>query len=99
MSSTPSPPEGETTTRRWHMYVLECEGSRLYTGITTDIERRLKDHKAGRGAKFTRSFTPKACLLSLEFDDHTEAARAEYQFKQLSAAEKRKFVETHGKPD
>ncbi|MBG53305.1 MAG: GIY-YIG nuclease family protein [Alphaproteobacteria bacterium] len=89
----------ENTHRRWHMYVLECEGARLYTGITTDIERRLKAHQTGKGAKFTRSFAPRACLLNLEFEDRTKAARAEYDFKQLSAAEKRRFVATHQQPD
>lgn len=101
--SQPTPHESASPataeTRRWHMYVLECEGARLYTGITLDLDRRLKDHQRGKGAKFTRSFAPKACLLSLEFDDHKEAARAEYRFKQLSAADKWSFIETHSQRD
>ena len=44
-----------------HVYVLECADGSLYTGYTTDVERRVAEHDAGEGAKYTRGRTPASC--------------------------------------
>jgi len=50
----------------WFVYMLECRGGRLYTGVTTDIERRMTEHQGGRrGARFTRAHPPaKLCAVA-----------------------------------
>jgi putative endonuclease len=76
----------------WHLYVLECAGGRLYTGITVDIDARYKAHAGGRGAKFTRSFPPRRIVLTQTFANRSEALKAEHAFKKLSPEEKRKLA-------
>ena len=51
-----------------YMYVVECADGTLYTGYTTDVERRLKTHNAGKGAKYTRARLPVKLLYSEFFD-------------------------------
>lgn len=76
----------------WYVYILECAGGRLYTGITVDVEARFRAHACGRGAKFTRSHPPSRILLVQTFADRSEASKAEYAIKQLSAENKRKLI-------
>jgi len=56
MTSEIEPAPAEETT--WFLYLLECEGESIYTGITTDVQRRYAQHLAGIGAKYTRSRRP-----------------------------------------
>lgn len=79
------------TQKAWYVYILECAGGRLYTGITVDIDARYKAHAEGRGAKFTRSYPPTRIAFMQAHADRSEASRAEYAIKQLSAEAKRKL--------
>ncbi len=79
----------------WYLYVLECAGDRLYTGITNDVETRFAAHASGKGAKFTKGFPPERVLFQAEFPDRSAASRAEFNFKKLSATEKRQFLSAH----
>lgn len=81
----------------WHLYMLECAGERLYTGIAIDVEARFAAHVAGKGAKFTRSFPPVRILFSQSFPNRSEASKAEHAMKKLSSAEKRKCAEVSAK--
>ena len=56
-----------------YMYVVECADGTLYTGYTTDVERRLKTHNAGKGAKYTRARLPVKLLYSEAFASKPEA--------------------------
>lgn len=47
----------------WYLYILECKDGSLYTGITDDIQRRLAQHEAGKGAKYTRGRGPLPCAI------------------------------------
>ncbi|VVE70939.1 GIY-YIG nuclease superfamily protein [Pandoraea captiosa] len=76
----------------WHLYLLECAGGRIYTGIAIDVDARYAAHVAGKGARFTRAYRPLRILLSLPFADRSAASRAEYRVKQLSALQKRALV-------
>jgi len=67
----------------WHLYLLECEDGFLYTGITTDVERRFQDHLAGKGARYTRSHKPSRLLASRPVGTQSEALRAELAIKRL----------------
>lgn len=73
----------------WYLYLIECEGGRLYTGITPDLQARFDKHCAGKGALFTRLNPPKAMIAAKRFGGASEAARAEHRLKGLTASQKR----------
>lgn len=77
-----------------YIYMLRCKGNFLYTGITTDINRRLREHAEGKGvgAKYTRAHPPIAVAALWEADDLQMAARIEYRLKRLTAQKKRLLV-------
>jgi putative endonuclease len=74
----------------WFLYLIECEDGSLYTGIALDPEARFALHLAGKGARYTRSHPPRRLLMTEPYPDRSSASRAEYRFKQLPAAEKRR---------
>lgn len=75
--------------KRWFLYVLECDDGTLYAGITTDCERRLREHNhTSRAARYTRARRPVELVASWPFDTQSAAARAEYAFKQLPRQQK-----------
>lgn len=76
----------------WFLYVLECADGSLYTGITTDLERRLAQHNAGRGAAYTAARRPVRRLGSWRFHSRSAALRAEAAFKQQPRAAKLKRI-------
>ncbi|AAG20390.1 MULTISPECIES: GIY-YIG nuclease family protein [Halobacterium] len=71
-----------------HVYVIECSDGTYYTGYTTDVQRRVAEHNAGDGAKYTRGRTPVTLRHTESFDSKSEAMRREYRIKQLSRAQK-----------
>ena len=72
----------------WTVYILECGDGTLYTGITDDLERRLKAHSEGKGAKYTRGRGPLILCHREELADKGAALKREYAIKQLSKGEK-----------
>jgi DNA-binding protein HU-beta len=78
----------------WHLYLIECADGSLYAGITTDVERRLKMHIAGKGARYTRSHKALRLVASRLVGSHPEALRAELATKRLPKAEKIAFVQS-----
>ena len=74
------------------VYVLECADGTLYTGYTTDLERRVREHNAGEGAKYTRGRAPVEVRHRERFDSRSAAMSREYEIKQLSRAEKERLV-------
>lgn len=79
----------------WYCYIVECSDGTLYTGITTDINKRLTVHNSGKGAKYTRTRTPVILKWSCEFINKSEASREEYRIKKLSRLEKLKIIENN----
>lgn len=77
----------------WFLYVVLCNDKTLYTGISTDVNRRIIQHSAGRGAKYTASRAPVVLLASWFVGNKSQALRAEYAFKQLSKAKKLDIVD------
>ncbi|KAB1192703.1 GIY-YIG nuclease family protein [Haloferax sp. MBLA0076] len=75
------------------VYVLQCDDESLYTGYTTDVERRVAEHNAGDGAKYTRGRTPVELVHVEEFDSKSAAMSREYEIKQLSRQQKLSLVE------
>lgn len=75
-----------------YVYILRCNDNSLYTGWTNNLEKRLKTHSAGKGAKYTKARLPVALVYYEEFEDKIEAMKREYKIKQLSRKEKLKLV-------
>lgn len=80
------------TAKPWFLYMIECAGGQIYTGIAVDVAARYAAHVAGKGARYTRANPPRHLLKTLAFADRAAASRAEYRVKQLTAAQKRAFV-------
>ncbi|WP_174873458.1 GIY-YIG nuclease family protein [Vogesella oryzae] len=76
----------------WYLYLLECRGGSLYTGISNNVEKRYAAHLKGKGARYTRSFPPERIALVVAFADKSEALRAELAVKAMSAAQKRAWL-------
>jgi putative endonuclease len=76
----------------WYIYIVECSDGTLYTGITTDINRRLLEHNSGRGAKYTTNRRPVVLRASFEAKNRSEASKEEYRIKKLSRLEKLKLI-------
>ncbi|MFB6088043.1 MAG: GIY-YIG nuclease family protein [Haloarculaceae archaeon] len=81
------------------VYVLRCADDTLYAGYTTDVERRVREHDAGEGAKYTRGRTPVACCHVESFASKSAAMSREYELKQYTRAEKERIVADGGVPD
>ena len=77
---------------RWHLYLLRCRDGSLYAGITTDLERRFREHASGRGAKYTRAHPPECVLASCAYPDRGGALRAEHALKQQPKARKLEWL-------
>lgn len=75
-----------------YVYILECADKTYYTGYTTNVERRLRVHNEGKGAKYTKYRRPCKLVYYESFSDKSLAMRREYQIKQLSRKEKRELI-------
>lgn len=75
------------------IYILKCNDGSLYTGWTNDLERRVKAHNAGKGAKYTKSRRPVELVYFESFSTKQEAMRREWEIKQLSRVEKCKLIQ------
>lgn len=74
-------------------YILKCSDGSLYTGWTNDLERRVKAHNTGKGAKYTKSRRPVELVYFEAFSTKQEAMRREWEIKQLSRVEKCKLIQ------
>ena len=77
----------------WKLYILRCGDGSLYTGITTDVEKRLEAHRTGKGAKYTRGRGPLELVYREECGTHSDALKRELEVKALSREEKLKMLE------
>ena len=73
----------------YYVYILRCSDGTLYTGITTDLERRVDEHNTSpKGAKYTRARRPVELLYSEECGDKSGASQREYAIKRMTRAQK-----------
>jgi putative endonuclease len=77
----------------YFVYILECEDGSLYTGITTNVERRFEEHKSGEGAHYTRARKAKRILYFESHEDRSSALKREIEIKKWSRKEKIQLVE------
>jgi len=80
-------------------YMVECADGTLYTGWTTDPERRVKEHNAGRGALYTKWRRPVALTYLEKVRDRSTALRREFALKGLTRQNKLKLIEQYQKKD
>ena len=76
----------------WHLYLLRCGDGALYTGIATDVDRRVEEHREGRGAKALRGRGPLELVLARPVGDRAHAQRVESRVKRLSKPAKEALV-------
>ena len=76
----------------FYVYILQCHDGSLYTGYTTDVERRLREHNEGKASKYTRSRLPVRCVYWEEFLTKSEALKREMAIKKLSRQQKETMI-------
>ncbi len=77
----------------YFVYILQCSDNTFYTGITTNLERRIKEHNTSKiGAKYTKVRRPVKLIYSKEFNNRSEASVEEARIKKLTRAEKINFI-------
>ena len=76
-----------------YVYILRCADDTLYCGWTNDLDKRIKTHNEGKGAKYTRSRLPVMLVYSEEFETQIEAQKREYRIKQMTRQQKLKLIE------
>jgi putative endonuclease len=78
----------------WSVYLLECSDKTFYIGISTDVDKRLANHNAGVGAKYTRGRLPVVCVWREEVASESAARKREYELKQWSREQKKALIGT-----
>ena len=81
------------TEKKWFLYILRRGDGSLYTGITTDVEARLAQHRAGKGAKYTRGRGPLEVVYTEKCEDHSAALKRELAVKALPREEKERMIQ------
>ena len=79
---------------QWYLYILRCKDNTLYTGITTDVEKRLEAHRSGKGAKYTRGRAPLELVYRESCGSHSDALKREAEIKKLSRQVKELLVKS-----
>ncbi len=77
-----------------YVYMLQCRDHTLYTGYTVDVERRMRMHEAGKGAKYTRGRGPFQLVYVERFKTKSEALKREYEIKTFTRQEKLRLIES-----
>ncbi len=76
-----------------YTYIVECRDKSLYTGWTTDIEKRIAAHNEGKGAKYTKSRRPVKLVYTEEHETKNDAMKREYAIKRMTRQEKLAMIE------
>lgn len=84
------------TEKRCFTYILKCSDGTYYTGWTNDIEKRLRNHNAGKGCRYTRTRCPVELMYLEESDTKEEAMSREWHIKRLTRKEKEKLIAEGG---
>ncbi len=78
--------------KHWTVYILKCSNDSLYTGVTTNIDRRIEEHNSGKGAKYMRAHGPGTLIWSKGEYSESEAKVEEARIKKLSRVQKINFI-------
>lgn len=77
----------------WYVYMVRCGDGSLYTGVTSDVARRVAEHNAGRGARYTRAHLPVTLAAAWRTGSRAEALAAEVALKRLDRSHKLRLIE------
>jgi putative endonuclease len=77
----------------WSLYMVRCRDGKLYTGIAIDIERRIAEHRAGKGAKYLRGRTPLKLVFKKRIGSRSLALKVEQAVKKLPKCRKERLIE------
>ena len=80
-------------TKKWYVYILRCGDGTLYCGSTPDVEKRLKLHRSGKGAKYTRGRGPLELVHWEELDSMSAALKRECAIKKMTRQQKLALIE------
>ena len=83
---------------QWQVYIVRCADGSLYTGIAKDVESRLSQHNAGRGARYTRGRRPVMLVYREPAPDRGAALRREHEIKSMSRVDKRRMIDGSTSP-
>jgi putative endonuclease len=78
--------------KNWFVYIILCSDNSLYTGITTDINKRFEQHKNKKGAKYFYSRSPRKVIYTEDNHDRSSASKREYEIKQYSRDKKLQLI-------
>jgi len=78
--------------RNWHVYIVECSDGTLYTGISNDVDKRIRDHNSGIGSKYTKGRRPVKLLARWDCADKSDASKMEYRIKRLTREDKLRAI-------
>lgn len=78
----------------YYVYIIECKNKSLYTGITTDLRRRFREHKSGKGGHYTSANPPVKLRYREKHPDRSSASKREAQIKKMPRIKKLKLVAT-----
>jgi predicted GIY-YIG superfamily endonuclease len=92
-----SPVRKKSSRVRWRLYILKCGDGTLYTGITNDLDRRVRQHNNGTASRYTRSRLPVNLVHHESCRGRSGALKKEYRLKQLSRKEKEEYVMSRSK--
>lgn len=84
----------KTNQQNWQVYIIQCSDQSLYTGITTDIEKRFIQHKNKKGAKYFYGREPEKIVFLENNHNRSSASKREYELKQLSREKKLNLIQT-----
>jgi putative endonuclease len=76
----------------WYLYIVRCKDGSLYTGITTDVERRFSEHRSGKGSKYLRGRSPLTLVFQKKLGSKNLALAVENKVKNLTKAQKEELL-------
>lgn len=79
---------------QWYLYIIKCRDGSLYTGITTDVKRRLAEHRDNRGAKYLRGRGPLSLMFQKMIGSRAMALKVEHMVKKLPKHKKERLIQT-----
>ena len=76
----------------WHVYILQCRDGTYYTGVTTDLPKRIQRHNDGKGARYTRSRRPVKVVYTEDLENRSLAAKREIEIQGFTREDKLKLI-------
>jgi len=81
--------------KEWFIYILKCSDNTLYTGITNNLEKRIKEHNESKlGAKYTKARRPVVLIYNERYKNRSEASKREIEIKKMTKSEKENFIKS-----